>query len=354
MTTTTNTRSENSFFEVRLNIFAGSNQRVAFDKKALASMGFNQIDFDAVKAMLQTAVLPKEAFYSFLAIRKSVQDFLSTKGVNHDLMGRVFNPQERIEIVTFLKEKQTEYMEEKNKFLMQYSAFTAEQLEKVENSAVMKGLDPKPLVEAVRKNQPKSSYYDSKLDFRFLDLSITLDSEQWAEEIEKINEDIVARTVYETERDANEIRDTDNPRGKAKALLSLASRFKSLDFYVPGLNKLANEVETLVSNLGGLKPAKNYEAKEVMMLTGAAKVVSQNAHALIHHKMPLADFMDSEAGRIEAMFADEDQDSLDLSGSNEEVSKETEVSHEEMDMDSDISSVPPQTNQATSVGLFNF
>jgi hypothetical protein len=171
-TTTNNARSENSFFELRLTVFAGSNQRNAFDKKALAELGFNEVDFDSVKAMLQTAVLPKEAFYTFLSIRKSVQDYLGTKGVNHDLMGRIFNPNERIEIVSFLKEKQAEYAEAKEEFLNHYSVYTSDQLAKVENSANIKKLDPKPLLDAVRKNQPSVDYYRRKLEFRFLDLSI--------------------------------------------------------------------------------------------------------------------------------------------------------------------------------------
>lgn len=319
MTHSTSTpRSDNSFFEIRLTIFAGSNQRNAFDKKALAALGFNEVDFDSVKAMLQTAVLPKEAFYPFLSIRKSVQDFLATKGVNHDLMGRIFNPQERIEIVTFLKEKQAEYELAKKEFLTNYSVYISDQLAKVENSAKLKKLDSKPLLDAVRKNQPDVRYYERKLEFRFLDLSIELDSEQWAEEIDKINSDIEARTVYETQRDAEEIRDIDNPRSKAKALLSLASRFNSLNFYVSGLSAIAVEVESLVSNLGGLKAAKAYEAKEALMLTGIAKQIAIHSHALVSTKLPLSSFMNSEMERIETMFADEEQETLNISVSPEE------------------------------------
>lgn len=358
MTTTTRT-NQNAFFELRLSIFAGSNQRAAFDKKALALMGFNEMDFDAVRAMLQASVLPKEAFHPFLAIRKAVQAYLSTKGVNHDLMGRVFNPSERIEIVNFLKDQQEKYNQAKVQFINDYSAYKQEQLEKVENSAIAKGLDPKPLSQAVAKNQPPVSYYERKLEFRFLDLSIELDSEQWAEEIDKINSDIEARTVYETQRDADEIRDIDNPRTKAKALLSLASRFKSLEFYVPGLKALAQEVEDLIQNLGGLKPAKAYEAKEVLMMTGAAKQISQNSHSLVALKVPLSNFMASEAAYIEQMFADEDQ--LELSETDTtEVEQSTEaVEAEATQDDSQEESVstpvaPTPKPAAVTTGAFNF
>lgn len=305
-TTTTNNRNANEFFEVRLTIFAGSNQRVAFDKDALKSLGFAAVDFDAVKAMLQTAVLPKEAFYPFLAIRKSVQDYLATKGVNHDLMGRVFNPDERVEIVTFLKEKQEEYDLSKENFLTNYPAYISEQLEKVENSATLKGLDPKPLIEAVKSNQPSVDYYRRKLEFRFLDMSIKLDSAEWSNEIDQINADLERRTVYETTRDANKIRDIESLRGKAKAVIALSSRFKSLNFYVPGLNDLALEVDSIVTSLGGLKPSSAYSTKEGMILTGLAKVIAQQSAPLISGKTSLSIFMSSEINQIEALLAAEE------------------------------------------------
>ncbi len=312
-TSTTTARSQNEFFEVRLNLFAGSNQRITFNKDALGSLGFKAVEFDSVKAMLQTAVLPQEAFLPFLNIRKSVQEFLAKRGINHDLMGRIFNPNERIEIVTFLKEEQVKYAEAKVDFLTNYASYANGQLEKVRASAIIKHLDPEPLVDAVRLKQPSASYYDRKLEFRFLDLSIELNSEEWNEEIDKINSDIQARTVYECKRDAEKIRDLPNALGKAKAMLSLAGRFKSLDFYVPGLKKLALEIEVTVSSLGGLKAGKSYTAKEVLMLTGLAKQLSQNSHSLIAKGSSLSTYMSAEANRIEAMFADEEQETLDVS-----------------------------------------
>ncbi len=344
--TSTTTRSQNEFFEVRLNIFAGSNKRITFSKDAMGSLGFKAVDFDSVKAMLQTDVLPQEAFLPFLAIRKSVQEYLATRGINHDLMGRIFNPNERIEIVTFLKSEQVKYAEAKVEFLLNYASYTSGQLEKVRASAIIKNLDPDPLVDAVRLKQPSASYYDRKLEFRFLDLSIELNSEEWNEEIDKINSDIEARTIYEVKRDSESIRDISNARVKANALLSLASRLKSLDFYVPGLKALAVKIETIVSNVGGLKAGKSYEAQEVLMLTGLAKQLSQNAHSLIAKNVSLDLYMSAEASRIEAMFADEEQVTPNVAVIDSTPASETV--NEKVNPVSRVKPVSP------AVGAFNF
>lgn len=358
--TTTNASVNNQFFEVRLSIYGGSNERAAYDKTALSSMGFNGIEFDAVKAILSATVLPKTAFHPFLAVRKSVQEFMASKGVNHDLVGRIFNPEERLEIIQILNEQKERYNQAKEVFLANYEKYKAEQLEVVHNSAKLQGINPTPFVEAVKNAQPKRSYYEHKLEFRYLDLGITLDSEAWAEELERINSDIVARTEYEAKRDSEEIRDTENPRSKAKAILSLASRFKSLDFYVPGLKAIADEIESLVKNVGGIKPAKDYETKEVMMLTGVAKVVSQNASGLVTGSASLTDLMDVEATRIEAMFADEEQEAIDIAAASklapvesvESKAVETKVSTPADEVP--VAPLPPQKPAATAAGTFNF
>lgn len=303
----TTNRNDNQFFEVRLHIYAGSNERKAFDRDALTHMGFNEVDFDSIRAVLNTDVLPAEAFHPFLRIRKAVQEYLASKGQTHPLMGRVFNPQERVEIVEFLRNKQSEYEQAKQDFVVNYSAYIQQQLEKVEKSANLKGLDPAPLIKAVRNSQPKVEYYQRKMEFSFLDLSIELDSEQWQEVIDKINSDLIEKTVYELGRDASEIRDIENPRTRAKKLLELANRLRSLNFYVNGLDSLATKIESAVNSFGGVKPAKDYSQRETLALSGIGAVLDRNAANLVKK----ADFdvlFDAETKRIEALLAeDEDQ-----------------------------------------------
>jgi hypothetical protein len=303
-----------AFFEVRLSIYAGSNERKALDQAALEQMGFNGVDFEAVKAMLQTAVLPKEAFFPFLAIRKSVQDFLATKGIAHDLLGRLFNPNEREEVVNFLRSKQEEYEEAKAQFLADYARAKSEQLEKVEAAASAKGLDPVPLVKAVADNQPSVDYYKRKMEFRFIDSSIELDSEEWAVELARINSDLVSKTVYELSRDAAKIRDTESARSRAKNILNLSSRLKSLDFYVPGLAAVAVEIESVVeSSCGGVKPLKEYSQREALASLGLAKVLDTYAPTIVAGSQSVLGLFSSEASRIETLLAeDDDQDSIEL------------------------------------------
>jgi hypothetical protein len=314
----TTTRSNNQFFEVALSIYAGSNERKAFDKDALRSMGFNEIDFEAVKAMLQTAVLPKEAFYPFLAIRKAVQDYLSAKGQNHNLMGRVFNPKERVEVIQFLREKKAEYDAAAKEFLANYPIYLREQIEKVENSATLKGLDPVPLVKAVRDNQPSADYFRKKLQFRFIDKSIELDSEEWSEEIAMINSDLRARTIYELSRDADLARNQENVRTRAKHLLALADRLRSLDFYVNGLGLLADKIEKAVNSYGGLKPAKDYSQREYLALSGIGIVLDKNAANLVNQKTDFDAMFNVEANRIEALLA-EDEDQMVIEEAEAEI-----------------------------------
>ncbi|MBD3821814.1 MAG: hypothetical protein IE914_06110 [Thiotrichales bacterium] len=360
------TRSNNQFFEVALSIYAGSNERKAFDKDALRSMGFNEIDFEAVKAMLQTAVLPKEAFYPFLAIRKAVQDYLASKGQNHDLMGRVFNPKERVEVIQFLREKKAEYEAAAKEFLANYPIYLREQIEKVENSAKLKGLDPVPLVKAVRDNQPSADYFRKKLQFRFIDKSIELDSEEWAEEINMINSDLRARTIYELSRDADAARNQENVRTRAKHLLALADRLRSLDFYVNGLGLLADKVEKAVNTYGGLKPTKDYSQRESLALSGIGIVLDNNAANLVNQKTDFDAAFNVEANRIEALLA-EDEDQMVIEETEAEIQPvvsapklvesepvpETEPSVE--DIQEDIAAeVPIAASTMSSYGTFAF
>ncbi|WP_172959776.1 DUF3150 domain-containing protein [Thiomicrorhabdus aquaedulcis] len=311
--TTNNSNNSNKFFEVRLAIYAGSNERKAFDTDAMRSLGFTGVDFDSVKAMLQTAVLPKEAFYPFLAVRKSVQEFLAQKGMNHDLLGRLFNPQEREEIILFLNEKKSEYEEAKKVFLADYARAKSEQLEKVRNSAALKGLEPEPLVRAVAENQPSVEYYARKFEFRFIDSSIELDAEEWRYELKKINEDLVERTCYELSRDAEKIRnDLTSTTTRVSKILEQVARLRSLSFYIPALSSLASDIEELVNNhCGGVKRPKEYSQAETLLASSLVKVVWENARNLVKSKATLKPIFLEEAERV-AMLLQEDEDQLNI------------------------------------------
>ena len=303
--TTTNLRNENQFFELRLSIYAGSNERKAFDLKALTEMGFKEVDFDAVRAVLNTDILPKEAFQPFLAIRKSAQDFLAEKGQSHPLMGRVFNPKDRVEIIEFIRVKQEEYEAEKKIFVSRYSSYVQAQLDVVQNSAILKGLDPLTLMNSVKQVQPPVSYYERKMKFRFFDVSITLDSDEWQDIIDSINSDIVEKTIYELSRDSNVIRDNENPRSRAKKLLELSERLKAMDFYIPGLGSLAEKIDVAIKDLGGVKPAKDYSQRESLMLSSLARLLDENARSVVHGTNSFEDLTHTEKLRVDAILSEE-------------------------------------------------
>jgi hypothetical protein len=225
-------------------------------------------------------------------------------------MGRVFNPKDRVEIVEYLQDKKAEYEQAKSDFVMQYSVYIQEQLDKVEVSAQNKGLDPTPIVKAVSDAQPSADYYKHKMDFSFLDLSIELDSEQWQELIDKINSDLKEKTIYELSRDAAEIRDMENPRTRAKKLLDLAERLESLDFYVRGLETVSEQIQEAVKVAGDVKPAKEYSQRESLMLSGVAKVLDENSGVAVRNPASLQIMIDAEATRIENLLAEEEGQSV--------------------------------------------
>ncbi|KDN94636.1 DUF3150 domain-containing protein [Hydrogenovibrio marinus] len=299
---------QNHFFEIRLSLFAGTVDRKAFDKATLKSMGFNESDIAEVKAVLNTTVLPRGTFNTPLAIKKAVQDYLATKGHNHPLVGRIFNPKDRVEIVEFLREKKAEYEAWASDFLARYESLKQEQLDKVHTSAEMKGYDSADFIDAVKKAQPHRKYYERKLSFEFLDLSIELDTEQWHDVIDKINSDLVEKTVYELGRDAAGVRDTETPRGRANKLLDLVAKLESLDFYVKGMASLANHIKDRVEDTcGGVKPSKEYSQRENLALNGLAKVLEDNAEGLVKGNTVFADVFGAEARRIEMLLQEDEQ-----------------------------------------------
>ena len=231
-----------NFFEIKLSIFAGTTDRKAMNQAALKQLGFNTADLSEVKAVLNTTVLPKGVFNTPLAIKKSVQDFLLTKGHNHALLGRIFNPSDRIEILEFLNSKKNEYLQWRKEFLSSYEDLKKKQLEKVNEAAKTKGYEPDVFISAVEAAQPKKAYYERVLDFEFLDLSIKLDHDEWAGLINKINNDLVEKTIFELSRDSSKIRDMETSRGKVRAFKSLVEKLKSLSFYVKPVKELAERV----------------------------------------------------------------------------------------------------------------
>lgn len=305
--------TNNQFFEVRLNIFAGTTNRKALDKKTLKQMGFNDADIEEVKAVLSTTVLPKGTFDKPLAIKRYVQDWLATKGHNHPLVGRIFNPKDRVEIVEFLREKKAEYETWAQGFLLNYEQYKQEQLTKVQNSAKLKGYDPVVFVDAVAKAQPSRKYYESKLAFDFLDLGIELDSEEWSELIDKINSDLVEKTIYELAKDASEIRDKEIARTRAKSLEALAKKLESLDFYIKSTKSLADKIQqTLKHACGGVKPTAEYSPAESLALSGVAKILEHNARSLVNQEADFNTLFDKEGARIQALIAQEDDNQSTL------------------------------------------
>ncbi|NCN42877.1 MAG: DUF3150 domain-containing protein [Thiomicrospira sp.] len=354
--TMTTTTPNNTFFEVRLDIFAGSTKRKALDKAALKAMGFNENELDEVKAVLSTEILPKKTFDEPLAIRKSVQEFLSTMGHNHPLVGRVFNPKDRVEIVNKLREKQKEYNDWTARFLASYEKLKKEQLEKIRHSAEAKGFDPEIFIDSTASAQPPKSYFENNLSFDFLDLSVQLDTEQWGDLIDRINSDLKEKTIYELSRDAAKVRDSETTRGMVSKLNELSDRLDSIDFYVKGSGKLAGDVRSLVRSFGGLKPSKEYSTVESLSLGGLAKVIEINSAKLIRGKASLSELFTTEAQRIELLLR-EDDEQMDIEDAISEskeskVSKVSKVSKEpkvsKVSKVSKAEDVHPKSSQATN------
>jgi len=338
ITTIPTTRQNNEFFEVRTSIYAGSNERKAFDKEALAEMGFLNSDLAAVKAVLNTEILSKEVFNPFLTIRKGVQDFLASYGLSHPLTGRVFNPKNRIEIIQFLTKKQEEYENEKRLFLGHFDFNIEQQLNKIEDQAIKKGLDPKPIIDAVKKVQPSKEYYANKMDFSFLDVSVQFDSIQWKEQIDKINKDLVEKSIYELKRDSDKIRDMENPLSRAKKLIELGERYISLEFYVK-TRLLGQSIIEAVKQNGDKKPAKEYSQRESLMLSAIALLMSQNARSLIDGSVDFDILYQSQCNRVDHLL---DEESI--------IEEQKLNSHENVM----TGTAPPESVPKSPVGTFSF
>lgn len=275
------TTNETKYYEIKLEIFAGTNTRKAVSKEAMRQMGFNESSFEVVKAMLQTSILPSDALKPFLAIRKTTQEFLDARGVNHGLLGRLFNPQERLEIMDFLNQKKDEYEEAKKTFLAEYQGYLDIQVEIAGNSARLQGVDPDPIVKALVDRQPTARYWASKMKFRFVDNAVILDHEEWSDLVEEINANIESKTAYQLGVDIEDILEKVNPLSRVKSTIEASRKLTSLSFYVGTAKEISDGLDEIITKAGSVKPAKEYSQEETLFLIRGLKTVQENAKALV-------------------------------------------------------------------------
>ena len=271
------------FFLINISIYAGCpTRRAQWSQEALDEIGLKEDDLEAVKAILNAEIIDPAWLRPFLKLRKQVQEWLTAKGERHPLVGWLINPNERQQVLERLEAIKAEYEQEKTKFLLNYEAACEQQLQKVRMAAEVRGLNPDPLVEAVRAKQPRREYYEREMQFEFFDSTLVVDSNEWAAQIRQIENDLRGRTIWHIERTCEEISQQERPSARCRNLLKLGEKLASVSFYLSSLKGQGGAIQQAVTQyLGGVQKSSAYTQVQSLASIKLAKLIRAMAMEIV-------------------------------------------------------------------------
>lgn len=271
--------SKSKLYQINVQIYVGSNQRVApWTSKALQEMGVKEEDLKEIKAVLTAKILSEAALRPFSKLRKRVQEYLTSHGERHPLVGWLINPSEREEIIKYLEEVRQEYLAEKSRFLGAYESACRQQQESLRALAEAKGLDPQPLLVALEAKQPPVAYYEKVMEFEFFDSMMEIDP-VWKDRVENVISSITSKTVAWVAEAAQEAALAERPSTRVKILQKVARKLNSMSFYIPTIPYCDPNI--IVGKLEGIKPSSAYSPAASIISIRLAKEVASHAERIV-------------------------------------------------------------------------